>query len=95
MKDRDWPIVVVLSGVPALSDKVNLDPQFLNLMSPYSMKPLDPLSSDLDEIDTAFYHFAAAVGIDVSEVRSVDVLLRLFAFAAPARAPPQFNESCH
>lgn len=78
MKNRDWPVVVVLSGIPQLLDKVNVDPQLRNLMTPYWMQPVDPLmDEDIDEIDTAFYQFAESLGINIDEVRSEEVFQRM------------------
>lgn len=77
MKHREWPLVVVLSGIPELLDKVNLDPQLRNLMTPYRLDRLDPHSTDLDEIDTAVFELAEALGIDISEIRNEDTYLLL------------------
>ncbi len=78
MKHRDWPIVVVLSGIPELMDKVNLDPQLRNLITPCFLPPLDPLAEDaFDEVDTVLCGFSQATGIGVSDVRNEDVYARL------------------
>jgi hypothetical protein len=78
VKHPDWPVVVVLSGVPELLEKVNLDPQLRNLTTAYFMRPLDPNSEeDLNEIDTAFYHYAAARGVDIGGVRNEDTYRRM------------------
>jgi len=78
MKHRDWPIVIVLSGIPELLDKVNLDPQLRNLITPYYLQPLDPLAEDgFDEIDTALCGFSEATGIGISAIREEDVFMRL------------------
>lgn len=77
MKHRDWPMVLILSGIPELLKKVNIDPQFQRLMTPVHMAPIDPASTDLDEIDTAFCGLARAVGVDISAVRNEDTYLRL------------------
>lgn len=77
MKYQDWPVIVILSGVPELRDKINLDPQLRELLLPYYMSALDPRSKDLDEIDTAFYGLAESVGIDITEIRSEDAYSRL------------------
>lgn len=78
MKHRHWPVVIVLSGIPELLEKVNFDPQFRNLMTPFHMGAINPLSeNDLDEIDTAFVGYAQVAGVDIEEVRTKDVYLRL------------------
>jgi hypothetical protein len=58
MKHREWPVALVLSGIPELLDKVFFDPQLREIMSPYVVEPFDPMSDDLHEIDSAFYHYA-------------------------------------
>ncbi|TKW66242.1 MAG: ATP-binding protein [Paracoccus denitrificans] len=77
MKHRQWPVVIILSGIPELLDKVNLDPQFRNLMSPVAMRPLNPLSDDLDELDTAFYQMAESIGADIEDIRDEDTYRRM------------------
>jgi len=61
MKYREWPLAVVLTGIPALLGEVNLDPQ----------------SDDLEEVDTASYKLAATIGADISELRREDTYLRM------------------
>ena len=78
MKHRHWPVVVVLSGIDDLLGKVNLDPQFRNLMTAFHMGPINPmLDADLDEVDTAFVGYAAAVGVNIDRVRSEETYRRL------------------
>ncbi len=77
MKHREWPVVVILSGVPELLDKVNLDPQLRNLMTPYLLRPLAPHSEDLEEIDTVVFELGEALGLDVSGIRNEDTYLRM------------------
>lgn len=78
MKHRDWSIVIVLSGIPELLDKVNLDPQFRNLITLYYLHPLDPLAKDgLDEIDAVLCGFSKATDIGIDAVRNEDVFMRI------------------
>ncbi|MFQ6756907.1 ATP-binding protein [Cereibacter sphaeroides] len=42
MKHRDWPMVLILSGIPELLKKVNINRQFQRLMTPVHMAPIDP-----------------------------------------------------
>ena len=46
-------------------------------MTPIMLRALDPQSDDLEEIDTAFYLLAEAVGLDISGVRNHDTYLRM------------------
>lgn len=78
IKNPDWPVVVVLSGIPELLSKVNLDPQLRNLTSAYHLRPLDPYSEhDLNEVDTAFYHYAEARGVGIDNIRDEDTYQRV------------------
>lgn len=78
MKHRHWPVVIVLSGIPELLDKVNMDPQFRNLMTPFHMSVINPLfEADLDEVDTAFVGYSEAVGVNIDQVRTEDIYLRM------------------
>lgn len=78
IKNPDWPVVVVLSGIPELLSKVNIDPQLRNLTSAYQMRSLDPLSDhDLNEVDTAFYHYAEARGVNIDDVRNEETYQRI------------------
>lgn len=77
MKHRDWPMVMILSGITELLQKVNLDPQFQRLMTPVFLAPINPHSDDLDELDTVFCGLAEAVQVDISAVRNEDVYLRM------------------
>ncbi|UTH48863.1 TniB family NTP-binding protein [Loktanella salsilacus] len=77
MKHREWPVIVILSGIPDLLAKVNLDPQLRNLMTPYSLNRLDPRSDDLHEIDSVIYEMAEALGLDISGIRTEETYLRI------------------
>ena len=78
IKNPDWPVVVVLSGIPELLEKVNMDPQLRNLATAYNMRALDPNSDeDLHEIDTAFYNYAAVRGVNIDGVRNEETYRRL------------------
>ncbi|MDO6458677.1 ATP-binding protein [Celeribacter halophilus] len=78
IKNPDWPVVVVLSGIPELLEKVNLDPQLRNLATAYNMRSLDPnCDEDLHEIDTAFYNYAAVRDVNIDDVRNEETYRRL------------------
>jgi hypothetical protein len=78
IKNPDWPVVVVLSGIPELLEKVNMDPQLRKLTTAYNMRSLDPNSDDdLNEVDTAFYHYALARGVNIDGVRDEETYRRL------------------
>lgn len=77
MKDRQWPLAVILSGIPELLEKVNLDNQLRNLIKPFALGHFDPFGDDIDEIDSFVYGVGEAVGIDVSAIRDHDVYMRM------------------
>lgn len=78
MKNRSWPMVVILSGIPELLGKVNPDPQYPNLLNPIYIAPMDPHSNeDLDEIDTAFCGYAERAGIGIDELRTEETYHRI------------------
>lgn len=77
IKNRDWPTVIILSGIPALLQKISLDSQLQRLLSVVHMRRIDPGSSDIDEIDTAFVGLAGLIGVDISGVRNEDTYLRM------------------
>lgn len=77
MKHREWPVLIILSGIPELLEKVNIDPQLRNLMTPYSLRPLDPFGDDLYEIDNFVVELGEALGLDVNDIRNEDIYLRM------------------
>lgn len=77
-KNPDWPVVVVLSGIPELLQKVNSEKQLMNPTSAFYLQSLDPLSeSDMELVDTAFYHYAEARGVNVDGIRDDDTYRRI------------------
>lgn len=77
MKHREWPVTIILSGIPELLGKVNIDPQLRNLMTPYALRPLDPHGPDLDEVDTVVFQLGEALGLDITGIRDEDVYMRM------------------
>jgi len=78
VKDPDWPVFVVLSGIPELLQIMNFEEQLMNPTSAYHLRSLDPLSDgDMAEVDTAFFHYAEARGVNIDRVRNEDTYQRL------------------
>lgn len=77
LKNRNWQIVLVLTGIPELAEKLSSDNQLHDKFKWAELPPIDPEGGELDELDTAFCGFAEAVGVDISEVRSEDTYRRM------------------
>ena len=77
LKNRNWQVVLILTGIPELVEKHAEDPQLHDKFSWQALRPIDLDSGDLDELDTAFCGFANAIGIDVSSVRRDDIYRRM------------------
>jgi hypothetical protein len=76
MKDREWPILVVMSGIPELLEVVNLDPQLRNLVTPISLRCVDT-GRDLADLDAAFVGYCSLVGGDVEGLREKHIYERM------------------
>ncbi|WP_353349366.1 ATP-binding protein, partial [Aquicoccus sp. SU-CL01552] len=84
MKEPEWPLILVLAGVPVLSDYVNSEEQLSHLLTPVHFdeislgKSADPAKDpDMIELNKLVYAYAKLGGIDVEEVVDVDFLERL------------------
>jgi len=84
MKEPEWPLILVLTGVPALGGYVNSEEQLSHLLTPVHFdeislgKSADPAKDpDMIELNKLVYAYAKLGGIDVDEVVDVDFLERL------------------
>lgn len=77
MKHREWPIAVILSGIPTLIDTLNIDAQLRTKLKPFRLPIIDHLGSDLDEIDTVLCAYGDALSVDVTPIRDEDAYFRL------------------
>jgi len=84
MKEPEWPLIMILSGVPDLAEYVNSEEQLSHLLAPVHFdeislgKSADPLEDpDLNELNKLVYSYAAHGGIDVDELVDLDFLERL------------------
>jgi hypothetical protein len=76
MKDREWPILVVMSGVPELLNVVNLDPQLRNLVTPIAFRTID-VANDLADLDAAFVGYAGVADVNVDNLRHGEIYERM------------------
>ncbi len=77
MQNRDWPVGVILSGMPVLHKLVNHDPQLSRRMTPIEMRQLDPLG-DQDMIYSSLHQYCAAVKLELdTNIKSSAFIKRL------------------
>lgn len=77
MKRTDWPVLLVLSGVPALLDYLNRLDKLVALMEPLSYEDVSYDEESLDEADAVLCAFAKVAELDVSTLRTEDVFNRM------------------
>lgn len=77
MKRSDWPILLVLSGVPSLLDYLNRLDELVALMEPISYVDLSYDEDNLNEADAVLCAFAEVAKLDVSSIRNEDVFNRM------------------
>lgn len=76
MKDREWPILVVMSGIPELLEVVNLDPQLRNLVTSVSLRSIDT-TRDLADLDAALVGYGNVAEVDVEALRQEHIYERM------------------
>lgn len=77
MKRTDWPILLVLSGVPSLLDHLNGLDELVALMEPVSYDDLSYDEDSLNEADAVLCAFAEVAELDVSTLRTEEVFNRM------------------
>lgn len=84
MKEPEWPLMLILSGVPALASYVNSEEQIAHLLSPIHFEKInlgriaDPTRDpDMIELNKLVYTYADHSGIEVDNLVDVDFLQRL------------------
>jgi hypothetical protein len=77
MKRIDWPILLVLSGVPSLLDYLNRLDELVALMEPVSYVDVSYDEDSLNEADAVVCAFAEVAELDVSSLRNEDVFNRM------------------
>lgn len=84
MKEPEWPLILILSGVPVLATYVNSEEQLSHLLAPVHFdeislgKSADPgKDPDMIELNKLVYAYADHGGINVDDLVDVDFLERL------------------
>ena len=77
MKRTDWPVLLVLSGVPSLLDHLNGLDELVALMEPIRYEDVSYDDESLNEADAVLCAFANAAELDVSTLRTEDVFNRM------------------
>lgn len=84
MKETDWPMILFMSGVPALGTYVHAEEQLSHLLTPVHFSEIrlgrkaDPAKDpDMNELNKLVYAYADLADIHVDGVVDVDFLERL------------------
>ncbi|PTV93722.1 TniB protein [Rhodobacter aestuarii] len=84
MKEPEWPLMLILSGVPVLASHVNSEEQIAHLLSHIHFDKInlgrfaDPTKDpDMIELNKLVYTYAERADIDVEDLVDVDFLQRL------------------
>ncbi|WP_417812452.1 ATP-binding protein [Thalassospira alkalitolerans] len=77
MKRPDWPVLLILSGVPTLLEFLNASDELVALLEPISYGDIAYNSESLEEVDAILCAFAEVAEIDVSTLRNEEVYNRM------------------
>lgn len=78
LKDLEWPMMLVLSGVDELAGHIKSDDQLDELLDDVVFSEFDVnRSGDIEELNTLCHAYAEMVGLDFSDLASVDFFQRL------------------
>ncbi|WP_435164792.1 ATP-binding protein [Falsirhodobacter sp. 1013] len=84
MKEADWPLMIILSGVPSLKTHIETDhaseerKQLRFLLTPVHFELIRPKApEDIHELNTLAYTYADKAGIDFDPLSNVDFFERL------------------
>lgn len=76
LKDSRWPLVLILSGVPALEKHINQEEQLRFLLRPVHFDLIKPVA-DIEELNGLAYSYADKAGIAFDTLSNVDFFERL------------------
>lgn len=84
-KDLDWPLILILSGVPELEKYILPEEQLRHLLRPVRFDPInlsgDPddngLSKDLEQINGVAYFYSDIAGLCFDPLSTIDFFERL------------------
>lgn len=77
MKRPEWPVVLILTGIPTLLDHLNESDELIALLEPISYSDIAYDQHNLEEADGIMCSYGAAAKLDVSGVRDEDTYNRM------------------
>jgi hypothetical protein len=78
LKDPSWPLMLILSGVPALAAYIDPYDQLDELLDPVYFAPIDiTQQADIAELNRLAYTFADKVGLNFDPLSNTDFFERL------------------
>lgn len=78
MQNRDWPVGIILSGMPQVREILNFDPQLARRFYPIELKPLSWISDEA-EVRDIMGSYASKVSLSLStDIVGEDFILRFF-----------------
>ncbi|MCI5040527.1 MAG: ATP-binding protein [Donghicola eburneus] len=82
LKDHNWPLMLIFSGIPSLATQIKKEEQLDRLLRVVSFDGIDlSRSSDKEELTHLFFSYGDKAGIGIEDLATVDFLQRL-SFAA-------------
>ena len=76
LKDSRWPLILILSGIPALATHVQREEQLARLLRPVHFDEIIP-DRDIEELNQLAFAFADRAGLDFEPLSNADFLHRL------------------
>ena len=76
LKDSRWPLILILSGIPALATHVQREEQLARLLRPVHFDEIIP-DRDIEELNQLAFAFADRAGLDFEPLSNADCLHRL------------------
>ncbi|MCC5960483.1 MAG: AAA family ATPase [Rhodobacteraceae bacterium] len=77
MKRPEWPILLILSGIPTLLQHLNESDELIALLEPISYSDIAYNQQNLEEADGIMCSYGAAAKLDVSGARDEDTYNRM------------------
>ncbi len=85
LKDRDWPLMLIFSGIPVLATQIKKEEQLDRLLRIVSFDGIDlSRPEDKEELVHLLFSYADKAGLEIEDLATQDFLQRL-AFAACLR----------
>ena len=85
LKDHNWPLMLIFSGIPSLATQIKKEEQLDRLLRVVSFDGIDlSRSSDTEELLHLFFSYGDRAGLEIEDLATEDFLQRL-SFAACCR----------